>query len=418
MYALVDCNSFYASCEKVFLPNLWNKPVVVLSNNDGNVVALSMEAKKLNIPFGAPFFEWKEFMEKNSVAVFSSNYTLYGDMSRRVMDTLEEFTPELEIYSIDEAFLSFHGMQGDVTRYSEEIRVAVKQRLGIPVSVGIGSTKTLAKLANKIAKKRSVGVFNFSDCYDMDTVLDSIGVRKVWGVGSRYEKMLNDNGIHSVRQLRDAPDKWIRKRMTVVGLRMVMELRGIPCLSLDELPSAKKEIVSSRSFGKPVEKFDELREALSSYVSRAAEKLRSQYGLASEMTVFLTTNRFKEQEPQYSKGIIYKFPSPISYTPFFIHCAGRLLSDIYRSGYRYKKVGVMLSGIIPEGNAQLSLFTRFQDTERTRRLMDAMDRVNREMGGGVLYFASTGIQKPWRMRRFFLSPCYTTKWSDIPVVRA
>ncbi len=418
MYALVDCNSFYASCEKVFLPHLSDRPVVVLSNNDGNVVALSAEAKKLNIPFGAPFFEWKEFMEKNGVAVFSSNYTLYGDMSRRVMDTLAEFTPELEIYSIDEAFLSLHGVRGDLTSYGDEIRTTARKWLGIPVSIGIGSTKTLAKLANKIAKKKDIGVFNFADCSNVDAVLDRIGVRNVWGVGGRYEKMLNDNGIHSVRQLRDAPDKWVKKRMTIAGLRTVMELRGIPCLSLDEVPSVRKEIISSRSFGKPVEEFSDLREALSTYVSRAAEKLRSQHGLASQMTVFITTNRFMKHEPQYSKGIVSNFPSPISYTPFFIHCASRLLEEIYRRGYRYKKVGVILSGIVPDGNAQLDLFTRFQDTERSRRLMMTMDRVNREMGRSTLYFAAAGIQKPWEMRRLFLSPCYTTRWDDIPLVRA
>jgi DNA polymerase V len=421
LYFLVDCNNFYVSCERVFRPELREQPVVVLSNNDGNVVALSNEVKEMGVlPFGAPFFKAREFFRKRQVAVFSSNYTLYGDMSRRVMECLARFAPEMEVYSIDEAFLSLRGMRDDPVEYGRMVRDAVKQWTGIPVSIGIAPTKTLAKLACRIGKKDTGcnGVFELADRGRVEETLAATDAGDVWGVGHQYRELLRRNGISTARQLRDAPDKWVRRNMTIMGLRTVWELRGVPCIPLDELPAPKKGIVSSRSFGRPVERVEELREAVAAYVSRAAEKLRAQKSVAGSLTVFLSTNRFKEDDPQYSTGISCRLPVPSSYTPRLIHVAGRLLARIYRPGYRYKKAGVMLYEIMPEGDAQLDLFSRLHDTGRTRRLMSTMDRINRSMGRHTLHFAAEGIVRPWQMRRDFLSPRYTTHWGEIPVVRA
>ncbi|MBN2158700.1 MAG: Y-family DNA polymerase [Spirochaetes bacterium] len=420
LYFLVDCNNFYVSCERVFAPGLRERPVVVLSNNDGNVVALSNEVKEMGLPFGAPFFKVKELVRKEGVAVFSSNYTLYGDMSRRVMNCLEGFTPEMEIYSIDEAFLFIRGAAGDPVEYARRIRETVKQWTGIPVTIGIAPTKTLAKLASRIGKRdRSCrGVFDLNDGGRADRALEATGAGDVWGVGRQYAELLRRNGIRTARQLRDAPERWVRRHMTIAGLRTVWELRGVPCIPLDELPAPRKGIVSSRSFGRPVERPEELREAVAAYTARAAEKLRAQKSVAGSITVFLSTNRFREDDPQYSTGVTCRLPVPSSYTPRLIHVAGRLLDRIYRRGYRYKKAGVMLYEIMPEGDAQLDLFSRLHDTDRTRRLMQAVDRVNRAMGRHTLHFAAEGIAMPWQMRREFLSKRFTTHWEELPVVLA
>ncbi len=420
LYFLVDCNNFYVSCERVFRPSLRERPVVVLSNNDGNVVALSNEVKKMGLPFGAPFFRVKELIRRERVAVFSSNYALYGDMSRRVMECLACFAPEMEIYSIDEAFLSPGGLAGDPVEYGRLVRDAVKRWTGIPVSVGIAPTKTLAKLAGRFAKRdpASGGVLDLIDPSRVEERLAAAGAGEVWGVGERYRLLLERYGIRTALELRDAPDRWVRRNMTVTGLRTVWELRGVPCLPLEEFPAPKKGIVSSRSFGRPVESLDELREAVASYTGRAAEKLRAQKSVAGSITVFLSTNRFREDDPQYSSGLVCRLPVPSSYTPRLMATALHLLGRIYRRGYRYKKAGVMLYEITPEGEAQLDLFSRFQDSDRTRRLMGTVDRVNREMGRQTLRFAAEGNVGAWRMRRDFLSGRYTTCWTEIPVVRA
>jgi DNA polymerase V len=421
LYFLVDCNNFYVSCERVFRPRLWKRPVVVLSNNDGNVVALSNEAKELGLlPFGAPFFKVRQMLRRHGIAVFSSNYTLYGDMSRRVMECLSEFTPEMEVYSIDEAFLFFRGLAVDPAEYGRRILERVKQWTGIPVTIGIAPTKTLAKLACKMGKREAAcrGILELTDPVRTEALLDLADAGDVWGVGHQYRNLLQRNGIRTARELRDAPDKWVQRNMTITGLRTVWELRGVPCIPLDELPAAKKGIVSSRSFGRPAENLEDLREAIAAYVSRAAEKLRLQRSVAGSIAVFVSTNRFKENEPQYSNGIACRFPVPLSYTPRLIHAALRLLDLIYRKGYRYKKAGVMLYEIMQQGDAQLDLFSRFHDTDRTRRLMRTIDGVNRNRGRDTLYFAAEGIAKPWQMRRSFLSERYTTHWAEIPVVRA
>ncbi len=418
IFALVDCNNFYVSCERVFDPSLQNKPVVVLSNNDGNVVARSNEAKKIGIPFGAPYFKLKDMIKKHGVRVFSSNYTLYADMSRRVMDTLAYFSPEMEIYSIDEAFISLTGLNRDLAQYGSDLRKLVKQWTGIPVSIGIAPTKTLAKLASEVAKKNPSckGVFNITDHPHMDKILDSIEVKDVWGVGMQYTRLLNRHGIYTALHLKNANDGWVKKNMTVMRLRTVLELRGKPCLDLENSPSPKKGIVSSRSFGRPVESLEELKEALASYVSQACKKLRFQNSMASTVTVFLSTNRFK-QEPQYCNSGTYRLANPSSYTAELIRYSLEILEKIYRSGYRYKKVGVAFTEIIPGDDVQNDLFVPPEDNKRSQKLMQTVDKINRTMGSNTLHYAAEGIQKPWQMRRAFLSPRYTTKWDEIPVVR-
>lgn len=418
LYFLVDCNNFYVSCERVFRPSLADRPVVVLSNNDGNVVARSDEVKRLGLPFGAPFFRVRELARKEGVAVFSSNYTLYGDMSRRVMECLARFSPEMEVYSIDEAFLSVGEAAGNPLEYGMRVRDTVRRWTGIPVSVGIARTKTLAKLAARFAKREpaSGGVLELIDGACLKERLAMAGAGDVWGVGERYRLLLERYGIRTALELRDAPDRWVRRNMTVTGLRTVWELRGVPCLPLEELPAPKKGIVSSRSFGRPVESLEELREAVASYTARAAEKLRCQGSVVGSIAVFLSTNRFREKDPQYSASFACRLPEPSSYTPRLMGAALHLLGRAYRRGYRYKKAGVMFYEIMPEGEAQLDLFSRFHDSDRTRRLMGTMDRVNRAMGRHALRFAVEGSVGSWRMRRDFLSGRYTTHWAEIPVV--
>lgn len=418
--ALIDCNNFYVSCERVFRPDIKGRPVIVLSNNDGNVVARSNEVKKLGLTFGAPFHECREFIRKHGVHVFSSNYTLYGDLSRRVMETLSAFSPRMEIYSIDEAFLDLGTMEHAAReKYGRQIRQTVERWTGIPVSVGIGPTKTLAKLANHWAKHAypDQGVFDIGGCGDIDALLENTPVEEIWGIGPRYGKLLNRIGVHTARRFRDLPDSWIRAHMTVVGLRTAWELRGISCLPLEDVASPRKGIVSSRSFGTPVESFDALREAVASYAARAAAKLRSQHCAASFVGVFLATNPFAD-EPQYSNFVSYRLPLPTSSGFALIRHATHCLAQIYREGFRYKKAGVMLAEIVDGRFEASGLFAPPHQIVREKRLFSVIDRVNARFGTRTVFCASEGIGQAWHMRRAFLSPRYTTSWKEIPVVRA
>jgi len=414
-FALVDCNNFYVSCERVFNPKLEGIPVIVLSNNDGCAVARSNEAKKLGIKMGTPFFQCKDLLYKNNGKALSSNYALYGDMSCRVIQTLQQFTPELEIYSIDEAFLSLNGF-GNLTSYAKKIRSTVKQHTGIPVSIGIAPTKTLAKVANKIAKKNIAGVLDLAT-ENMDSLLESVEVGDIWGVGYRYAAMLNKYGITNARQLRDCDDTFIKKKMTIVGLRTLHELRGESCIALELMPSSKKAIGSSRSFGKPVTDINELLESVSDYVSRAGEKLRQQNSATSAMQVYLSTNPFKNQ-PQYANAVSCSFPAT-SYTPELIRYAQACLKQIYRKGYAYKKTGILLSGFSPANAVQLNLFAEpSQDRASQKAIMSALDSINQKYGTNTVSYASSGISKIWKMLQSLKTPCFTTRWSEIPVVRA
>ncbi|PKN74097.1 MAG: protein umuC [Candidatus Cloacimonetes bacterium HGW-Cloacimonetes-3] len=417
--ALVDCNNFYVSCERVFNPALQGKPVAVLSNNDGCLVSRSQEIKDLKIPMGAPGFKYEALIKKHGGALLSSNYALYGDMSARVMDVLSMFSPDVEIYSIDEAFL---GLTGFRTRNFEEfgrkIKSTVQQWTGIPVSVGISTTKTLAKIANHHAKKTPA--FKGSLCLlDEDRIakaLERTPVGEIWGIGRQYDKFLRQQHIETALQLRDAEDKFVDHYMTSVGLKTVLELRGYSCVEMDEAPSAKKSIVNSRSFGKQVSDIAELQEAVSNYITRAAEKLRKQKSVAGYLMVFLSTNRFKEG-PQYNNSLSTTLFPPTAYTPELIRIALSLLEELYLPGFEYKKAGVMFADIISEADVPLNFIEACYLDDKRKQLMDIVDKLNRRHGQDTLFYASSGVSKDWQMRRAKLSPRFTTRWSDLPKVK-
>ena len=419
IFALVDCNNFYASCERVFNPKLEGKPIVVLSNNDGCVVARSNEAKALGIEMGVPEFQIRPLLRAHKVQVLSSNYTLYGDMSQRVMATLEQFCPDSEIYSIDEAFLSLSGfVSRNLTEYGRTIRATVKRWTGIPVSVGIAETKTLAKIANRVAKRTldTGGVFDLLACPDRDALLGRMAVEEVWGIGPNHARVLKQSGMTTALHLREANDQWIRKHMGIVGLRLVQELRGVSCFPLEECPPSKQSLTCSRAFGKPVTTLTEMEEAVSAYTTRVAEKLRHEQLAATVLTVFLMTNEFKD-EPQYNNALTVTLPVATDTTHELIRSALQGIRNLYRDGYRYKKAGVMLAGLVPVSLVQADLFDH-HDRVRSTRLMSALDAVNERWGIGALQYASSGITKKWKTQFHHRSPAYTTQWGELPLVQA
>jgi len=421
MLALVDCNNFYASCERVFDPSLRNRPVVVLSNNDGCIVARSQEAKALGLKMGEPYFKVKELLDRHKVAVFSSNYTLYGDMSQRVMTVLQQFAPEVEIYSIDEAFLNLEGFS-DLPELARNMRETVRQWTGLPVSVGIAPTKTLAKVANDTAKKKAGynGVCVLDTPRVWEPLLGEFEVGDVWGIGPQYKKLLNKHGINTALQFSQLPEDWLRKHMSVVGARTAKELKGQPCLELELHADPKKGITVSRSFGKRITELPKLSEALVSYVSRAGEKLRRENLLAKHMLVFIHTSPFAKdatKDPYYAPSLSFAMPLHTNYTPELIHYALLALKEMYRPGYRYMKCGVMLTDLLVEGTQTLDLFDR-RDTTKQSKLMAAMDHVNQTMGRQTLFYASSGIQQDWRGASARRSPSYTTDWEGIIKVKA
>lgn len=420
LFALVDCNNYYVSCERVFNPKLEGKPVVVLSNNDGCVVAASNEAKALGLKMGSPAFKCEDLFLKHNVFVYSSNYALYGDMSDRVMKTLAQFTPEMEIYSIDEAFLSFDGFKHkNLSDYGRHIKATVKQWTGLPVSIGIGPTKTLAKIAGKLVKKKPEfrGVCDITDSPDIDSLLDSIDACDVWGVGTQYTKLLKRYGIHTACNLKYARDKWVKKHMTITGLRTVKELRGESCIPLEDVLKPKKSILSSRSFGASVDSLVDLKEAIATYASRTAEKLREEHSVCSLVQVFLTTNPFKD-DPQYFNTVTVPMPVPTAYTADVIKYAHYGLGKIFKPGFRYKKAGVIVSGIVPDNQIQLNLFVPSVSLDRERNLMMVMDNINTRWGDDTVKYAAAGVKRPWKMRQAKRSGRFTTMVSEIPKVQA
>jgi len=418
--AIVDCNNFYVSCERVFQPALEGRPVVVLSNNDGCVVARSDEVKALGVKMGVPFFQIRPLVEEHGILAFSSNYALYADMSNRVMSILHHFSPHQEVYSIDECFLDLTGMEHlDLTRYCQKIRQRIRKWLGLPVCVGIAPTKTLAKLANHIAKKQPQynGVCNFNQMpsLEADRIMASIGVGEVWGVGRRLAEHLGRMGIETVKALRDADPKGIRQQFSVVLERTVLELRGISCLSLEDIAPVKKQIMSSRSFGAYVYSLQDLGEAVSLYTSRAAEKLRSQRSVAGGIQIYIRTNPHKEHAPQYHPSITVPLIEPTDDSRRIVRAALWGLKRIYRPGLAYQKAGIMLVELSPSGQKQAGLFPAVmgQDESRSKRLMCTLDRINQRMGNGTLRLASEGIEQNWKMKSGRKSPCYTTRWDEI-----
>jgi len=419
IFALVDCNNFFVSCERVFDPHIWHKPVMVLSNNDGCVVARSNEVKALGIKMGTPEFKCRDLIKKHSIKVFSSNYTLYADMSNRVMATLAKLAPEIEIYSIDEAFLSLTNTHiQDLDKYGAKIRSTIYKWTGIPVSVSIAPTKGLTKIASEFAKKdksfHSVCNFcNFSN-HEIDNLLSKVDVIDTWGVGPAYAKKLKRFGINTVRKLKYADLSWINKKLTVMGERCVLELRGISCFPLDVNPEGKKSICSSRSFGYPVTKKRELEEAVAAYTATACEKLRNQNSYANVIIVYIKTNRFKAQ-PQYSNAAYMKLPEPTSSTIDMTKYALYGLEQIFRQGFKYKKAGVLLEGIQPSDRIQLNLFLKYNHKLKMKenKLMKFIDRVNRHWGRGTLHLASEGVKKKWSMKRCKLSKRFTTDLDEV-----
>jgi len=415
--ALVDCNNFYASCERVFNPSLDGKPVVVLSNNDGCVIARSEEAKAAGIRMGQPIFQCRDLVSQHHVRVFSSNFSLYGDISRRVMDVLSGFTPDIEVYSIDEAFLYLDGIPGDPAGCAREIRRRVKKWVGIPVSIGIGPSKTLAKAAALVAKKvpRHEGVFDITAC--AEDILPGMDVADIWGIGRKYSRFLRQHGIETARDLRDADDAWVRKHLKTPGLRTVMELRGISCIPLEQVQAPKKAIMCSRSFGRKVTDLDELNEAASAYVSRAAEKLRAQKSAASFIELILIEFPFNQGFPATHIASM-DIPSATSYTPELIGYAKALLERVYKKGPAYRKVGVMLAGIVPRGQVQSNLFYPCREGMNGHVLMQTVDAINARWGSGAIACAASGFERPWWMQQAKRSPGFTTSWKDLPLVKA
>lgn len=420
-FALVDCNSFYASCEKVFVPALADRPVVVLSNNDGCVIARCARAKALGIPMGKPAFQCRGLFARHGVAVFSSNYALYGDLSARVMATLARFTPSLEVYSIDEAFLDLTGLPGEPAALCRRIRETVGRWTGIPVSVGLGPTKTLAKLANRLAKRdpAAEGVFDFSACPDGDAVLDGVAARDVWGIGRRYAAMLERFGVTTARQFRDLPRAFVQKRMTVGGVQTQLELRGVSCLDPERVGAVRKSVVASQSFGRPVVAVGEMREALATHLSRAGERLRAARLVAGGVSVWVQTNSFIAGEPQYAKTAFAALPVATAHTAELLRVALGVLEGLFRPGFRYKKVGVMLAPLEPRDNRQGSLLAPAPTAlARGEGLMAALDAVNARWGRDALRLAACGTDRTWRMRQAARSPRYTTAWTELPVAMA
>ncbi len=419
MIALVDCNNFYASCERVFNPKMEGKPVVVLSNNDGCVIARSNEAKEIGVPMGAPAFEYEKIFEQNNVQVFSSNYALYGDLSDRVMKVLSRFTPNIEMYSIDEAFLDLSNFPyHDLEKYCANIRRTVIQETGIPVSIGAAATKTLAKVANRYAKKRKreIGVHILNLQEEINHALTATDIADVWGVGGQYAKLLKGTGIRTAFEFTLLQEEWVRKNMYVTGLKTLLELRGVPCYSLEQVPRAKQGICTSRSFGTLVTDYTTLQESVATFASRCSEKLRKQHSVAAMLQVFVHTNPFREQDPQYfnSKSVILSTPTNVSYDMAKAAITG--LKMIYRNGYNYKKAGVMVTGITPEQSVQLSMFEH-PKFAKNKSVMQSVDRINKIMGRDKVRLTAMGFDRTWKLRQEKKSPCYTTRWSDLLTIQ-
>jgi DNA polymerase V len=418
VYALADCNNFYASCERVFDPSLCGRPVVVLSNNDGCIVARSSEAKALGIPMGVPYHEWEPFIRRNRVCVRSSNYPLYGDMSHRVMRVLAQNVPMIEVYSVDEAFLNLSSFPSKgLTERMRTLSNMVFRWTGIPISIGVGPTKTLAKVSNKLAKRSAdlEGVMNWLEEPVPEELLGSLNVKDVWGIGRRLGLSLGAMGIHTALDLMRSDPQRMRRRFNVCVMRTVMELGGTACYPLGDSPVPRQTVVCSRTFGADVSEYAVLREAICAYTSVAAEKLRREHSLARMVQVFVMTNPFHNDQPQYANNAIRMLPLPISDTAALIRAATDGLKEIYQSGYRYKRAGVMLAEIVSDHLVQTDLFA--EENPKSKRLMQIVDRINGEWGRNTVVFAAAGISRPWKMQQHSLSRRFTTRWDELPIAR-
>ena len=412
--ALVDCNSFYVSCERLFNPKIQNKPVVVLSNNDGCVISRSNESKALGIRMGAPYFKVKELIKRNNVHIFSSNYALYGDLSRRVMKVLKTFSTNVEIYSIDEAFIDLSFLkEEDVENYGKEIRKKVLKWTGIPTSVGISTTKTLSKVANHIAKKERTGVMYLNK--NIDERLKKFPIQDVWGVGRQLSKLYIKNGIENAYQLKSVSNTWVKKSTNVLGSRTAMELRGTICIGLELHEEKRKNCCVSRSFGRKVKEIQELEEAVTTHCLNAAEKIRADDQVAKTITVFIRTSPFDERRRYYSNSKTLDFPIATSNSIEMIKNAVKALNSIYKDGYMYQKAGVILSNLKDAKNNSDNLLTPILE-DKSKTLMQAIDYTNMKYGRYAVSIAQAGLSKGWKMRREHSSKIDTASFDSLPVI--
>jgi len=414
--ALVDCNAFYVSCERLFKPYILKKPVVVLSNNDGCIISRSSEAKALGIKMGDPYFKAKEIIIKNNVHVFSSNYSLYGDISRRVMRILKYFVPKIEIYSIDEAFLDLSNFSNNaVPSFSEKIRNTILQWTGIPTSIGIATTKTLSKIANHIAKEEKSGVINLIDIQNIDSVLEKIKINDIWGIGKQLSKFYIKNGINNAKQLKDLPNNWIKDNSGVLSSRTAMELRGISCIALETYQSKRKSCCVSRSFEKKVESFRELLESIVSHCLNAAEKIRSESLLAKSITIFIRTSPFQNKRIFYSNSETIDFPIATDNSIEIVKHALNGLESIFKEGYKYQKAGIILSGL-SDSEKNHNLFSSSKEN-KIKSLMKSIDYTNYRYGRSTLSLADAGLNKKWNLRRKYSSKIDTADFYHLPTIK-
>lgn len=416
MIALVDCNNFYASCERVFRPDLKEKPIVVLSNNDGCVIARSNEAKAIGIKMGEPAYKRREDFKKHKVHIFSTNFPLYGDMSNRVMSILQKNSKDIEIYSIDEAFLDCQ--DSNLKKYGIDIKKKVMQWTGIPVCVGIAETKVLAKLANHIAKKHTKsGTFILKEKKNILDVLKKTNVGEIWGIGSRSAKLLNSYGIYNAFELISLDESWIKRKLSVVGLRIVHELKGIKCFDLDNKKQIKKNICTSRSFGTPTSDYNHLSQAISTFAVRCSEKLRKQQSSASTIKIFIYTNPFNPRQKQYYGNITLKLDQATNDNQVMIQEALKGLKSIYKEEYIYKKAGVIVGNLIPTNQIQLNLFDNLNNRDKYKKISTIFDKINNSMGKDKIRIAVQGFDRKWQMKQEKLSPAYTTRIEDILTIK-
>ena len=416
MIALVDCNNFYASCERVFRPDLEKKPIVVLSNNDGCVIARSNEAKKLGIKMGEPAFKKREVFERNKIKTFSTNFILYGDMSKRVMSILRNNSKEIEIYSIDEAFLECYNE--DLNSYGKNLRKKVKQWTGIPVSVGIAETKVLAKIANHIAKKyRKSGVFILDSKEIIEKALKFTAIEEIWGIGRNHSRRFKEYGINTAYDLTCIEESWIKKKFSIVVLRIAKELKGIKCLDIESQHKTKKNICTSRSFGNPTSDYDTIKEAISTFAVRCCEKLRKQKTSTSELRIFIYTNPFNPKHRQYYGTKKIQLERATNDNQIIVQEVIKGLQKIYKKGYVYKKAGVIAGNITQENQVQLNLFDQIKNREKYTKISKVIDRINSSMGRDKLRIATQGFDRKWKMKQEQLSQCYTTRIDEILTVK-
>ena len=413
MIALADCNNFYASCERVFNPGLKTKPIVVLSNNDGCIIARSNEAKILGIKMGVPVFQVRDIIDNNNVYVFSTNFALYGDMSSRVMSLLSDISPEIEIYSIDEAFMNFTGVK-DSVHLASRMKSVVTKSTGIPISIGIAATKTLSKVANYFAKKQTAnGVYALTEQQQIVQALKELPVSKLWGVGSRHLRMLNSYGINTAYDFIQLNEEWVLEKMTIMGLRMQRELKGDPCFGIDAYPSRKKNIRTSRSFGVKVKSLQTIQESIIAHAARCAEKLRIENSCARYVSVILRTNPFSKSQDYYYGYKSINLEIPTNDSMEIVNAAKILLGSIYKEGLIYTKSGVIVGDTVPADQVQLNLFYSEQGREKRKNLYKSVDFINQTMGRDKIQLLGQGIAKKWKLKQENLSPCYTTRWTDL-----